>query len=231
MSHAAGIASVEQENGTPLGLLPTPAGFPLSHRDTGKRLPRTVPVRGSEDLQLVAGIFARDTAALSEVFDRDRAAVLGMLTRLLGRHGEAEEVLQEVFLWLWRNPKRYDPERSSLRGWLFVLARSRALDVLRSAKSRRLREDGVGHETPTRVEDVPLAALEESERRRRVAGALATLPAEQRRCLELAFFGGLSHTEIAAQLEQPLGTVKSRIQLGMAKLRVTLAPLRETVAN
>jgi RNA polymerase sigma-70 factor (ECF subfamily) len=185
----------------------------------------------AEDLRLVAGLAARDTDALAQLFDRHSSAVLGLLTRMLGRHGEAEEVLQEVFLWLWRNPRRYDPRRSSLRGWLLVLARSRALDVLRSDKSRRLREEGVGRETPARLDPVPLAGLEERDRRRRVAAALATLPPEQRKCLELAFFSGLSHTQIAEQLAQPLGTVKSRIQLGMAKLRAQLQPLREGLAR
>jgi RNA polymerase sigma-70 factor (ECF subfamily) len=145
---------------------------------------------------------------------------------MLGRHGEAEEVLQEVFLWVWQHPLRYDSHRSSLRGWLLVLARSRALDVLRAGRSRRLREEGVARERPGSCEPVPLASLEERERRRRIATAMATLPPEQRRCIELAFFAGLSHTQVAARLGEPLGTVKSRIQLGMAKLRAALSGQR-----
>ena len=193
--------------------------------------PAAPAVATAEDLHLLARVAGRDAAALAALFDRHAAAVLGLLTRMLGRHGEAEEVLQEVFLWLWRNPRRYDPRRSNLRGWLLVLARSRALDVLRSGKSRRTREEGVARDAPARLDPVPLAGLEERERRRRVAAALAVLPPEQRRCLELAFFSGLSHSEIAAALAQPLGTVKSRIQLGMAKLRVALAPLRAGLAG
>jgi RNA polymerase sigma-70 factor (ECF subfamily) len=110
-----------------------------------------------------------------------------------------------------------------LRGWLLVLARSRALDVLRADRSRRAREEGVERERPTVHDPVPLANLEQRERQRRLTSALGTLPEEQRRCIELAFFSGLSHSQISAALEQPLGTVKSRIQLGMSKLRAALA--------
>jgi RNA polymerase sigma-70 factor (ECF subfamily) len=174
------------------------------------------------DRRLLGGVAARESQALAGLFDRHGAAVLGLLTRMLGRQGEAEEVLQEVFLWVWQNPLRYDTRRSSLRGWLLVLARSRALDVLRADRSRRLREVGVARDRPVSLEPVPLEGLEERERRRRISAALACLPPEQRQCIELAFFAGLSHTQVAARLSQPLGTVKSRIQLGMAKLRVAL---------
>jgi RNA polymerase sigma-70 factor (ECF subfamily) len=194
---------------------------------------RGVPPRpegAAEDDRLLAGVAARRPDTLAALFDRHAAAVLGLLTRMLGRHGEAEEVLQEVFLWVWQNPARYDARRSSLRGWLLVLARSRALDVLRADRSRRLREEGVARQRPVAYEPVPLASLEERERRRRIGAALAVLPAEQRRCIELAFFGGLSHTQVAARLGEPLGTVKSRIQLGMAKLRAALAPPRALAA-
>ena len=174
------------------------------------------------DCGLLAEVAAGDPDALAGLFDRHGAAVLGLLLRMLGRHGEAEEVLQEVFLWVWQHPERYDATRSSPRGWLLVLARSRALDVLRASRSRRLREVGVALERPAAVEPVPLEGLEERERRRRIAAALGRLPPEQRECIELAFFAGLSHTQVAARLRQPLGTVKSRIQLGMAKLRAAL---------
>ena len=177
------------------------------------------------DSQLLAAVAAGDADALALLFDRHGAAVLGVLTRMLGRAGEADEVLQEVFLWLWKHPHRYDPSRSSLRGWLLVLARSRALDVLRADRSRRVREEGVERERPTVQDPRPLADIEQRERQRRLRQALLTLPEEQRRCIELAFFGGLSHSQIASRLEQPLGTVKSRIQLGMNKLRAALAGL------
>jgi RNA polymerase sigma-70 factor (ECF subfamily) len=175
------------------------------------------------DALLLDAVAQGDADALATLFDRHGAAVLGLLTRMLGRGGEADEVLQEVFLWLWEHPRRYDAGRSSLRGWLLVLARSRALDVLRADRSRRAREEGVERERPTVHDPVPLADLEQREHQRRLRSALRILPEEQRRCIELAFFSGLSHSQIAAHLQQPLGTVKSRIQLGMAKLRVALA--------
>jgi RNA polymerase sigma-70 factor (ECF subfamily) len=175
------------------------------------------------DRRMLAAVAAGEPQGLAALFDRHAAGVLGLLARMLGRHGEAEEVLQEVFLWAWQNPLRYDPQRSSVRGWLLMLARSRALDVLRADRSRRLREMSVARERPAALEPVPLEGVEERERRRRIAAALACLPVEQRQCIELAFFAGLSHTQVAARLRQPLGTVKSRIQLGMAKLRAALS--------
>lgn len=181
------------------------------------------------DAGLLDAVAAGDADALAYLFDRHGAAVLGVLTRMLGRAGEADEVLQEVFLWLWKHPRRYDASRSSLRGWLLVLARSRALDVLRADRSRKLREEGVERERAIRYspvhEPAPLDDIEQREAERRLQRALGTLPDEQRRCIELAFFAGLSHSQIAARLQQPLGTVKSRIQLGMAKLRVALGGL------
>jgi RNA polymerase sigma-70 factor, ECF subfamily len=199
---------------------------PHSHPTTS--LPLLFPRAGSDpqardvDERLLVAIAARDSTALARLFDLHGGAVLGFLSRMLGRCGEAEEVLQEVFLWVWEHADRYDRGRSTVRGWLLVIARSRALDVLRSAKSRRLREEGVERERPRAYEPLPLAGLEEQERREAMRQALAVLPAEQRQCIELAFFAGLSHTQIAARLEQPLGTVKSRIQLGMGKLRGAL---------
>ena len=195
-----------------------------SHAAFDPLLPGPSPsaATAATDRRLLALVAAGEPAALAGLFDRHAAAVLGLLTRMLGRQGEAEEVLQEVFLWVWQHPLRYDACRSSLRGWLLVLARSRALDVLRASRSRRLREVGVAQERPAALEPVPLEALEDRERRRRIAAALGGLPPEQRQCIELAFFAGLSHTQVAARLHQPLGTVKSRIQLGMAKLRVAL---------
>ncbi|HEV8237960.1 MAG TPA: sigma-70 family RNA polymerase sigma factor [Thermoanaerobaculia bacterium] len=198
----------------PLGAGTTAAEVPSSHSDA----------------RLLDAIAQGDSDALALLFDRHGAAVLGVLTRMLGRAGEADEVLQEVFLWLWKHPRRYDPSRSSLRGWLLVLARSRALDVLRADRSRRVREEGVERERPTIHEPLPLRDLEQREAERRLQRALGMLPDEQRRCIELAFFTGLSHSQIAARLQQPLGTVKSRIQLGMAKLRVALGGLMAATA-
>ena len=211
------LSQIRERMAFPVPYYPTTVGL------DGSRLDASRAAEG--DARLLDGVAAGDADALALLFDRHGAAVLGLLTRMLGRGGEADEVLQEVFLWLWKHPRRYDAGRSSLRGWLLVLARSRALDVLRADRSRRVREEGVERDRPLAHEPVPLADLEQRERQRRLRAALVNLPEEQRRCIELAFFVGLSHSQIAARLEQPLGTVKSRIQLGMAKLRAALGGL------
>jgi RNA polymerase sigma-70 factor (ECF subfamily) len=177
-----------------------------------------------EDSYLVGRIGAGDQEAFARFFDQHSPSVLGLLYRILGGRGEAEEVLQEVFLQVWRQADRYEAQRSTPRGWLLMLARSRALDRLRRRDARQRREVEAAEEAtyPRLVRPLGTERLEEIERRRRVSSALEVLSPEQRRCIELAFFEGLTHTQIAARLEAPLGTVKSRILLGMNKLRQAL---------
>lgn len=176
------------------------------------------------EVHLLGRIAAGDRDAFTELFDRQSPLVLGVLTRVLRSRAEAEEVLQEVFLQVWRDARRYVPERASPRGWLLMLARSRALDRIRSRQAREQREEAVagGGRGGAVAAAVGSARLEAEERRRQVQAALGGLPEEQRRCVELAFFDGLTHTEIAARLATPLGTVKSRVLLGMRKLRQVL---------
>jgi RNA polymerase sigma-70 factor (ECF subfamily) len=180
------------------------------------------------DIHLMGRIAAGDRDAFAELFDRLAPTVLGVLGRALGGRAEAEEVLQEVFLQVWRDAGRYLPERATPRGWVLMLARSRALDRLRSGRASRAREEAVaaregraGAEPP--VAPVGTDRLEADERAGRVRSALAGLPDEQRRCIELAFYDGLTQAEIARRLGAPLGTVKSRLLLGMRKLRLALA--------
>jgi len=169
-------------------------------------------------------IGAGDSAALAEVFDAHSPLVLGLLFRILGRRSEAEEVLQEVFLQVWTQAGRYDPDRASPRGWILMLARSRALDRLRRRESSRRREQEVsGQAEFLSVHPLGTERLEAAERRSQITSALSLLSTEQRHCIELAFFEGLTHTQIAERLQAPLGTVKSRILLGMNKLRQTLS--------
>ncbi len=175
------------------------------------------------DLELVERLAIGDESALAALYDRYASLVLGFLVRMVGAGGEAEEVLQEVFLQAWRQAGRYRRELSSPRGWLLMLARSRALDRLKSAQASRRREEAVRVEEPHAVAPVGSDRLESDERRRQVRSALSELPPGQRQAIELAFFEGLSHTEIAARLGAPLGTVKSRVLLGMRKLRLLLA--------
>jgi RNA polymerase sigma-70 factor (ECF subfamily) len=163
--------------------------------------------------------------ALAELFDLHSPSVLGLLFRVLGRRGEAEEILQEVFLQVWSQADRYEPDRASPRGWILMMARSRALDRIRRRESSRRREEEVAGDTVhlSMVRPVGTERLEERERQSRITSALGLLSPEQRHCIELAFFEGLTHTQIAERLRAPLGTVKSRILLGMNKLRQALS--------
>lgn len=168
-------------------------------------------------------IAAGDGEALSEAFDLHSPVALGLLVRILGRRSEAEEILQEVFLQVWTQADRYDPGKATPRGWILMLARSRALDRLRRRDASQRREETVAEAETGWVGPVGTARLEASERRNRIASALGLLTPEQRHCIELAFFEGLTHTQIADRLKAPLGTVKSRILLGMGKLRQALS--------
>ena len=191
------------------------------------------------DVRLLARVAARDAGAeraFAALFDRHSPTVLGLLERMLGAGSEAEEVLQDVFLQVWRQAARYHPQLKAPRGWMLMLARSRALDRLRSSAARERREDRL-HRESYRGAAAPVAGdrLEAAQRRRRLAAALLRLPAEQRQAVELAFFDGLTHREIAARLGAPLGTVKSRVLLGLRKLRGLLvaaggAPPRSILA-
>jgi RNA polymerase sigma-70 factor (ECF subfamily) len=185
---------------------------------------RSMESHAHEDDYLMGRVAAGDRDAFARLFDRHSPVVLGLLVRILGRRSEAEEILQEVFLQVWRQADRYEPGRSTPRGWILVLARSRALDHLRSREARQRREHEISAGNANR-EEPPLGTegLEASERREQVSSALELLPPEQRRCIELAFFEGLTQTQIASRLEAPLGTVKSRIHLGMSKLRQVLS--------
>jgi RNA polymerase sigma-70 factor (ECF subfamily) len=171
------------------------------------------------DVDLLQGVARGDQADFTKLFDRYGAPVLGLLIRMLGRRPDAEEVLQETFLQLWQRAGDYRAERSSPKTWIFLLARSRALDRIRRRDASARREAAVEATLPDPV--LPPGA-EAVESRLVVARALAALTAEQRECVELSFFQGLSLAQIAERLEIPLGTAKSRFLYGMRNLRETL---------
>jgi RNA polymerase sigma-70 factor (ECF subfamily) len=179
--------------------------------------------RETEDRELMRRVAARDGASFARLFEIHGPLTLGVLLRILGRRSEAEEVLQEIFLQVWMQADRYDEVRSTPRGWILMLARSRALDRLRRRDSLRRREEAAGEEAGEAIAPVGTERLETLERERQVSSAMGALSPDQRRCIELAFFEGLTHTQIAARLAAPLGTVKSRILLGMNKLRQALS--------
>ena len=173
--------------------------------------------------QLMSRVAAGDPDAFAELFDGLAPCILGVLIRLLRQRELAEEALQETFLQGWLQADRYRPELGSPRAWLLSIARSRGLDSLRRERSRSRREEAVGMLEPQSLPPVGTERLESLERQRQVSSALGALSPDQRRCIELAFFEGLTHTQIAERLEAPLGTVKSRILLGMNKLRQALS--------
>lgn len=172
------------------------------------------------DTILLDRIERGDSDALGSLYDRYAARMLGLTTRILGERDEAEDVLQEVFLQVWRSPRRFDPSRGTVLTWLLVLARSRAIDRLRGLRRRgRGREVSID-ETPLASESTDLErSVETAQQGAVVRRALGDLPPEQRRALELAYFGGYTQSEIADLTGAPLGTVKTRLRQGMMKLR------------
>jgi RNA polymerase sigma-70 factor (ECF subfamily) len=169
---------------------------------------------------------AGDTAAFAIFYDRHAPQVMGLCLRMLGRREEAEDALQEAFLQAWNQAGRYDPAVGAAGGWITVIARSRCLDRLRKRAVRKGTEEPL--EIPSEDGDlmrpIPsgetpvLDVLETEEARARARKALAALPAEQREALEASYFEGLSQSQVAAKLGQPLGTIKTRMRLGLRKL-------------
>jgi RNA polymerase sigma-70 factor (ECF subfamily) len=172
----------------------------------------------NDEAALIARISSGDQSAMGELYDQYSGIVYGVALRVLGNTMAAEDVVQEVFLQLWRNPQAFHSDRGRLAPWLAVIARNRAIDVLR----KRQPEDDI-HELP-----IATGVDLESEAARKIAiekvrGVLAQLPPEQRKAVELAFFEGLTHTEIAGKTGEPLGTVKTRIRAALLALRKAFA--------
>ncbi len=176
-----------------------------------------------EERELVSRLTSGDSDALSQLYDQYSGMLLGLAYKILGRQSDAEEVLQEVFLQVWRQATRYDSKRSSLSTWLVLITRSRSIDRLRSRRvidktvTAAEQEKTHQHTSPQGAKDVF-----KHERRRRLDAELAKLPSEQRQVLEMAFFQGMTQSEIANKTGIPLGTVKTRTLLAMRKLRKAL---------
>ena len=173
------------------------------------------------DIELLQAIVARDEAALAELYDRYRVILFGLLMRILNNREEAEDVLQEVFLQVWRRAADFDENRGRPFTWLVTLARSRGIDRLRNLAARERVAQAGAREPSEEVSDAVADAFR-SEQRGLVTSALSQLPEEQKRALMLAYFDGLTQSEIATKLEAPLGTVKTRMRAGLIKLRELL---------
>ena len=174
----------------------------------------------SLDATLLSRLLQKDVSAFEQLYDRHSRLGYGLVLRILQQASTSEEVVQDVFLQLWRNADQYDSSRGPFVPWLCTVARNRALDQLRLKSERqRRREDQPDELPPLVVAPDYEKALDEKRRAERVRALLASLIPQQKKAIELAYFEGLSHSEIAEALKEPLGTVKSWIRNGLLRLK------------
>ncbi|MEW6775726.1 MAG: sigma-70 family RNA polymerase sigma factor [Bdellovibrionota bacterium] len=180
------------------------------------------------DMECVLRVQAGDESALAEAYDRFTPLLFPVALRILRRPSDAEDVLQEVWMQVWKGAAHYDPRRGTVAAWLLTIARSRALDKYRSLSSRRAAEDAAGDEPSFSPggdpPPDPSAGASHKQLSEKVRSALASLKDEQRRALEIAYFEGLSQSEVAERMKAPLGTVKSWMRQGLLKLRELVPP-------
>jgi RNA polymerase sigma-70 factor, ECF subfamily len=174
----------------------------------------------SLDAALVRRLLQRDVSAFEELYDRHSRIVFALVLRILQQASTSEEVVQDVFLQLWRSAAQYDESRGPFVPWLLTLARNRALDQLRLKSERQRRREDQTEELPP-VVTIPdfEGSLDEQRRAKRVRELIGSLNPQQKRAIELAYFEGLSHSEIANALKEPLGTVKGWIRNGLLRLK------------
>jgi RNA polymerase sigma-70 factor, ECF subfamily len=169
-----------------------------------------------------------DSEAFSVIYERHATAAFSLAYRMVGRRNAAEDVVQEAFLSLWRSGARYDRTRGSVRTWVLGIVHNRAIDALRRSlvhDRRRASDEGIEERFEARERTEVEAAR--NDEAREVHAALETLPDEQCKVIQLAYFGGFSHSEIAEMLETPIGTVKGRMRLGLEKMRGQLGGVAE----
>jgi RNA polymerase sigma-70 factor (ECF subfamily) len=185
------------------------------------------PVR---DAELVARVAQGDEQAVALLYDRYGTTLYTVAYRVVGQPADAEEVVLEAFAQAWRDAPRFEVGRGSVAAWLTMMTRSRAVDLIRSRQRRSRITDTAAREDPEASpamgswQDRPGEAVESNERQRQVAVALAQLSPPQQEAIRLAYYDGLSQSEIAERLKEPLGTIKTRMRLGMQKLREALRP-------
>ena len=177
------------------------------------------------ELDLIGRVGQRDRTAFSELYDRYSQLVMNVAWRILKEQQEAEDTLQEVFLQVWNDAATFDPNRGTVSSWLVTISRSRAIDRLRSRKSRLI-SDPIPDETFNAIKGPAAVERPEEmiENRLLVSMAITSLTSEQRVAIEMAYYEGMSQSEIAETLREPLGTIKTRIRNGLIKLKEILAP-------
>jgi RNA polymerase sigma-70 factor (ECF subfamily) len=190
--------------------------------------PEAAIYQGLNDEELMERLGYRDLQAFRALYRRFGSLVYSTCLRIVRDSQVAEDVTQEIFLRIWRKPERYVSQRGRFLTWLTSVTRNRAVDEIRS-RNRRYRHETASPEEQEREiagpeTNDPALKAELADQRRLILTAMAGLPAEQRQVIELAYFGGLTQAEISERLSQPLGTVKTRIRLGMQKLRAALTP-------
>jgi len=184
----------------------------------GMGLATTKPEPRVTDAEIIAHIYSGDEGAMASLYDRYSHVVYAVALRVLSDSTAAEDILQDVFMQLWRNPQAFNASRGSLPAWLAVIARNRAIDQL-----RKKRPGAEAAETVIAVDPELQNTAERNQTIEKVRTVLAGMPAEQRAALEMAFFEGLTHVEIAGKTGQPLGTIKTRIRSGLSAVRKAFA--------
>jgi RNA polymerase sigma-70 factor (ECF subfamily) len=198
-----------------------------SPRSRSQPRPDLLTVADEELMQLVHD---GDARAFEVVFDRHGDAAFSLAYRMCGRRAMAEDVVQDAFLSLWRSGARYDRRRGSVRSWVLSVVHHRAIDAFRRdavRTSRDVRDDALAERIP--AAERTDTEVERRDEARQVRSALGELPTEQRKVIELAYFGGFSHSQIAEMLKLPAGTVKGRMRLGLTKLRIALGDPSEAM--
>jgi RNA polymerase sigma-70 factor (ECF subfamily) len=184
---------------------------------------RRTDLRTLADEDLMSLMRDGEPRAFEVIFDRHSGAAFSLAYRMCGRRAMAEDVVQEAFLSLWRSGARYDRRRGSVRNWVLGVVHNRAIDAFRRGvvrEGRNVSDEGLAERLPAEEQtDMEVARRDEA---RHVQGALDELPAEQRKVVELAYFGGFSHSQIAEMLQLPAGTVKGRMRLALTKMRLAL---------
>ena len=181
--------------------------------------------REESQARVLGRIAARDKSALTALYEQTSAVIYSMAIRMLGSPHDAEEIVQETFVQIWERAGLFNPTLGSALSWSLGITRNRCIDWIRAHRRRARIVEDAGEEIRAAVAvDIDAAAGLSVEELGSVRSAVRGLPADQRRAIELAFFGGLTHQEIAEQLQEPLGTVKARIRRGMLKLRDALQP-------